>query len=120
MTHSIWWREKPHRFRPGTVALREIRKYQSSVGKTVPGLRYESQALSAFRHFHLCSPYKVQFSSNYFKWFFYHFYEEATEDYLVQFFEELNLSAIHDRRVTVMPKDITLIEQSRKKNLSLN
>jgi histone H3 len=28
--------KKPHRFRPGTVALREIRRFQKSVSKPIP------------------------------------------------------------------------------------
>ena len=28
--------KKPHRFRPGTVALREIRRYQKSTGQSCP------------------------------------------------------------------------------------
>ncbi|EJK69770.1 hypothetical protein THAOC_08937, partial [Thalassiosira oceanica] len=39
--------------------------------------------------------------------------QEATEAYMVGLFEEANLCAIHDRRVTIMPKDIQLARRIR-------
>ena len=32
--------KKPHRFKPGTVALREIRKFQKSVSDFIPALSW--------------------------------------------------------------------------------
>jgi len=89
--------KKPHRYRPGTVALREIRKYQKSteflirkapfqrlVREITQGhkgdLRFQSSALGAS--------------------------QDASEVYHVGLFEDSNLYAIHDKRVTIMPKDI--------------
>ena len=34
--------------------------------------------------------------------------QSASEDYLVQLFEDTNLCAIHAKHVTIMPKDIQL------------
>ena len=98
--------KKPHRFRPGTVALREIRKYQKSTEllmrklpfqrlvreiaqdiKPQGDLRFQSSALAAL--------------------------QEASEDYLVHLFEDVNICAIHARRVTIMPKDIQLARRIR-------
>ena len=39
--------------------------------------------------------------------------QEATEAYIVGLFEDANLSAIHAKRVTVMPKDIQLARRIR-------
>ena len=89
--------KKPHRFRPGTVSLREIRKYQKSTELLIrklpfqrlvreiatdfkSDLRFQSQAILAI--------------------------QEAAEAYMVGLFEDTNLCAIHAKRVTIMPKDI--------------
>ena len=34
--------------------------------------------------------------------------QEATESYLVELFEDTNLCVIHEKRVTIMPKDVLL------------
>ena len=98
--------KKPYRFRPGTVALREIRKYQKSTelfirkrpfqrlvqevmqDYTTNGLRIQSHALMAL--------------------------QEASEAYLTSLFEDANLCAIHAKRITIMPKDIQLARRIRK------
>jgi histone H3 len=96
--------KKPHRYRPGTVALREIRRYQKSADlliRKLPfqrlvreitqdfkgDLRHQSTALLAIH--------------------------EASEAYLVSLAEDTNVCAIHARRVTIMPKDIQLARRIR-------
>ena len=96
--------KKPHRYRPGTVALREIRKFQKSTdllirklpfqkvvreiaGEFKSDLRFQSQAVLAL--------------------------QEAAEAYLVGLFEDTNLCAIHAKRVTIMPKDMQLARRIR-------
>merc|ERR1712167_498206 len=96
--------KKPHRYRPGTVALREIRKYQKSTDLLIrklpfqrivkdiahearPEIRFQSSALMAL--------------------------QEATEAYLVGLFEDTNLCAIHARRVTIMVRDMQLARRIR-------
>jgi histone H3 len=96
--------KKPHRYRPGTVALREIRRYQKSTDLLIrkapfnrlvrevsqdfkTDLRFESAAIAAL--------------------------QEAAEAYLVTLFEDTNLCAIHAKRVTIMPKDIQLARRIR-------
>jgi histone H3 len=118
-----------HSYKPGTVALREIRKYQKSVELLIRKLpfqrlvreiaqvdlgrgdiRFQSAALNAL--------------------------QEATEAYMVGLFEDsmylvvlifftartnvfvnlrhtANLCAIHAKRVTIMPKDIQLARRIR-------
>lgn len=90
---------KKHRFHPGVVALRSIRREQKStrlyfaraayarvvkeiVQEFNPELRMQRQAVDAL--------------------------QEALEAYLVSIFEDANLAAIHAKRVTVMPKDLEL------------
>ncbi len=102
---------KPHRYRPGTVALRKIRCYQKSTDlfirkapfqclvreiakiMTINGedLRFQSTALLALH--------------------------EASEAYLVNLFEDTNLCAIHAKRVTIMPKDMLLVRRIRGEHM---
>ena len=39
--------------------------------------------------------------------------QEDAEAYLVRFFEDINLCAIHVKRVTIMPQDIQLVRRIR-------
>ncbi|KAH8105872.1 histone-fold-containing protein [Cristinia sonorae] len=104
---------KKRRFRPGTKAIKEIRKYQKDTGLLIrklpfsrvvreiamdmttslnleddeAGLRWQSSAILAL--------------------------QEATEAYLVHLFEDTNLCAIHAKRVTIMQRDIQLARRIR-------
>lgn len=97
------------RYKPGTVALKEIRKYQRSYDLLIrklpfarlvrevaldllpadvgAELRWQSQAIMAL--------------------------QEAAEAFLVHLFEDTNLCAIHAKRVTIMQKDIQLARRIR-------
>jgi histone H3 len=96
--------KKKMRWRPGTVALREIKRYQKvtdlllakapfqrfvrSICDGIDSqLRFQSQALLAL--------------------------QEASESYITGLFEDANLCAIHATRVTVMKKDIDLARRIR-------
>ena len=95
---------KPHWYRAGTAALKDIRHYQGSTALLIrklpfqrlvreiaqdfkTGLRFQSAAV-------LCL-------------------QEASEAYLVRLFDDANLCAIHTRRVTIMPKDLFLARRIR-------
>ncbi|KAI1398919.1 histone H3-like centromeric protein cse-4 [Hypoxylon fuscum] len=98
---------RKRRYRPGTVALREIRRLQNSTDlllRKLPfsrlvreialtmrpqdeGMRWQSQAILAL--------------------------QEAAEAFLVHLFEDTNLCAIHAKRVTIMQKDIQLARRIR-------
>jgi histone H3 len=97
-------KERKFRFRPGTVAIREIKRYQKSttfllarapfqrfIRAICEGidaqLRFQAQALLAL--------------------------QEAAESYLTGLFEDANLCAIHASRVTVMKKDLELARRIR-------
>jgi histone H3 len=96
--------KRAHRFRPGTVALREIRKFQKSTDlllrklpfqrlvrevaqESCTGIRFQAAAIAAL--------------------------QEASEAYLVGLFEDTNLCAIHAKRVTIYPKDMQLARRIR-------
>ena len=91
-------------WRPGTVALRQIKKFQKSTNlllRKAPfqrlvreiaadykdGLRFASSALAAV--------------------------QESTESYVVSLLSDTNLCAIHARRVTIMPRDLHLARRLR-------
>ena len=95
---------RKQRFRPGTVALREIKRYQKSTALLLPrapfqrlvrnicgnidsDLRFQAQGLLAL--------------------------QEAAEAYIVGIFEDSNLCCLHASRVTVMKKDMELARRIR-------
>jgi len=95
---------KVHRWRRGTVALREIRRYQKStelllrkapfqrlvreIAQTIKeDLRFQSGAIAAL--------------------------QEAGEAFLVGLFEDTNLAALHSKRVTILLKDMDLAKKIR-------
>lgn len=97
--------KQPHRFRPGTVALREIRKYQKGTDlliRKMPFRRLVREIAESIRNvqYHFTSTAMEAL-------------QEASEAYLVGLFEDANLCAIHARRVTIMPKDMVLARRIR-------
>ena len=88
---------KPHRYRPGTVALREIRRYQKSTELLVRKLPFQRLAREVL---HAQSNTVTRFTSTAIQAL-----QEASEMYLVKLFEDANLCAIHAKRVTLLKKD---------------
>ena len=97
-------RIKPHRYRAGTVALKDIRHYQGSTALLIRKLPFQrvvreiAQDIKTDLRFQSAAILCLQ---------------EATEAYLVSLLEDANLCAIHARRVTIMPKDIQLARRIR-------
>ena len=88
---------QPYRYRPGTVALREIRKYLKSTDLLIhklPFQRLVSEILQGFNVEFRVTPAMVMAL------------QEAAEAYLVQLLEDSNLCAIHTKHVTIQPKVI--------------
>ena len=101
---SVSGLKKPHRFRPGTVALREIKKYQKSTELLInklPFQRLVREIATEFKN-------DLRFQSSAVLAL-----QEAAESYLVALFEDTNLCAIHAKRVTIMPKDMQLAKRIR-------
>jgi histone H3 len=96
--------KKPHRYRPGTVALREIRRYQKSTQLLLRKLPFQRLVRELGNDF--MSDYR--FTSSAFLAM-----QEASEAYLVGILEDSNLCAIHAKRVTIYPKDIQLTRRIR-------
>ena len=103
--------KKCYRYRPGTVALKQIRQYQKSSELLIRKLPFqrlvrEIASDSEVIKSPLCG--KVRFQSAAIMAL-----QEATEAFLVGLFEDSNLCAIHAKRVTIMPKDIQLARRIR-------
>ena len=96
--------KKTHRFRPGTVALREIRRYQKSTELLIRKLPFQrlvreiAQTTKTDMRFQSTALLALQ---------------EASEAFLVGLFEDTNLCAIHAKRVTITTKDMELARRIR-------
>jgi histone H3 len=96
--------KKIHRYRPGTVALREIKRYQKSSDlllRKLPFQRLVRELASGYRG-------DLKFQSSALSAL-----QEASEAYLVGLFEDVQLCAIHAIRITVMERDILLAQRIR-------
>jgi histone H3/H4 len=100
--------KKKRRYRPGTVALREIRKYQKSTHLLIRKLPF-SRLVRKITQEHFAKPGQV------FRWSVQAMQalQEGTEAYLVGLFEDTNLCALHGKRVTILPKDMQLAQRIR-------
>ena len=91
--------KKPMRYKPGTVALREIHHYQKSTELLIRKLPFNRLVREIAQDFKT----DLRFQSQAIRAL-----QEAVEAYLVGLFEDTNLCGIHAKRVTIMPKDIQL------------
>ena len=99
--------KKPHRYRPGTVALREIRRYQKTTELLLRKKPFFMLVKEVMQDFN--GDMRYQASSILAM-------QEATEAHFVGLFEDSNLVAIHNNRVTVQPKDIQLVRRIRNED----
>ena len=90
---------KPHRYRAGTVALKDICHFQKTTVLLIQKLPFQRLVREIAQDFKT----DLQFQSAAILCL-----QEAAEAYLVRLFDDANLCAIHARRVTIMPKDIQL------------
>ena len=100
--------KKPHRYRPGTVALREIRRFQKTTELLIRKAPFQrlvreiAQKISKNKDIHFQSLAVLAL-------------HEASEAYMVGMFEDTNLAALHAKRVTIMSRDILLAQRLRGK-----
>ena len=101
--------KKPHHYRPGMVALREIRRYQKSTEFLLERTPFQKLIGEISQEYRVCpdSPgtpsILVRFQSTAIAAL-----QEAAENFIVGLFEDVNLLAVHAKRVTIMPRDIRL------------
>ena len=96
--------KKPHRYRPGTVALREIRKYQKSTELLIRKLPFQRLVREIAQDYR-CD---LRFQSSAILAL-----QEAAEAYMVSLMEDTNLAALHAKRKTIMVKDMQLARRIR-------
>ena len=96
--------KRPHRFKPGTVSLREIRRFQKSTELLIRKLPFQRLVREIANDFKT----DLRFQSSAVLAL-----QEAAEAYMVGLFEDTNLCAIHAKRVTIMPKDMQLARRIR-------
>ncbi|CAG9832615.1 unnamed protein product [Diabrotica balteata] len=89
----------PHLYRPGTVVLREIRRYQKTNELLIRKLTFQRLVREIAQDFKTdlrfqCSAVMAL--------------QEASEAYLVNLFVDTNVCAIHAKRINIMPKNIQL------------
>ena len=97
--------QNPHCYRPGTVALQEIHRYQCTselLIRKAPFGRLVCQVTADITHGIIKK--KNKWTSDVIQAL-----QEASEAYIMALFEDSNLVCIHPKRVTVMSKDVILI-----------
>lgn len=117
--------KKKMRYKPGTVALREIRKYQRSTELLMAKLPFSrlvrcvgsipAMNASDREQVREISMNMAPISVDVTRWQSQavQALQEAAEAFLVHLFEDTNLCAIHAKRVTIMQKDIQLARRIR-------
>ena len=101
--------KKPHHYRPGLVALHEICQYMKSTKCLIKTSPFQKLIWEISQEYWICpqglgTPYiQVRFQSTGIVAL-----QEAAENFIVGLFEDVNLLAVHAKRVTVMPRDIRL------------
>ncbi|XP_014239132.1 histone H3.3-like [Trichogramma pretiosum] len=99
--------KKPNRkirFKPGLLALQEIRYYQKSTELLIRKLPFQRLVREIFQDYK--DNVRIQSGALL-------ALQEAAEAYLVGLFEDTNLCSIHGKRVTIMPRDMQLARRIR-------
>lgn len=97
-------KKKAHRFKPGTVALKEIRQFQKRTDHLIPARPFQRLVRE------IAHDYKpdLRFQSSALACL-----QEAAEAYMAGLFEDTNLIAIHSGRVGIKPQDLQLARRIR-------
>ena len=96
--------KKPHRYRFGMVALREIQHYQRSTEYLIKKTPFQKLIREISQEYRICPDVpgnpsvQVHFQSTAIAAL-----REAAEIFIVGLFEDVNLLAVHARCVTIMP-----------------
>ena len=96
--------EKKKRYRPGALALAEIRKYQKSTQSLIPKLPFRRLVREITQN----EKQDIRMQETALEAL-----QEAAETYLVRLLDDANLCALHTRRITLMPRDIQLARRIR-------
>ena len=108
-TSSTGGIKKPHRYHPGLLALHEICRYQQSMESLIRRTPFNKLIKEISQEYRICPEgpgtpsVQIRFQSMALAAL-----QEAAENILVGLFQDVNLLAVHAKRVTVMPHDIRL------------
>lgn len=97
----------PMRWHPGTVALREIRKFQKSSELLLRKLPFSRLVKE------ISEGYKIAGDCPRFQSAAIQALQEACEYYLVRLMEDTQLACIHRKRITIAPIDMQLVRRLR-------
>ena len=101
--------KRPHCNRPGMVVLREIRRYQKSTECLIKRSPFQKLIREISQEYRVCPQgpgtpsIQMRFQSTAIATL-----QEAAENFIVGLFEDVNLSAVHAKRVTVMLQDVRI------------
>ncbi|KAL9601861.1 MAG: hypothetical protein Q9219_002213 [cf. Caloplaca sp. 3 TL-2023] len=101
-------KRKVHRYKPGTVALREIRRFQRTTDLLIMKLPFSRLVREIALSRLLVGQEPLRWQSQAIQAL-----QEACEAFMVHLFEDTNLCAIHAKRVTIMQKDVQLARRIR-------
>ncbi|KAI9778676.1 MAG: histone H3.1 [Peltula sp. TS41687] len=96
--------KRPMRYKPGTIALREIRRYQKSTELLIRKAPFSRLCREIGQHYVMDLRFQASAIGA---------LQESAEAYLVGIFEQTNLAAIHAKRVTIQGKDMAFVRQMR-------
>lgn len=104
--------KKPHRYRPGTVALREIRKYQKTTNTLIPFRPFSRLVREIAGDMSKASTTSYLMEK---KWTrgAVEALQEAAENHMISLFEDAQLFALHSKRITITDKDLRLAYRFR-------
>ncbi len=105
--HASGGVKKPHHNRPDTIALHEICRYQKSTDLLIRKVPFQCLAREVLQDLNKPGSYP-RFTVERFQATSLLAIQESVEAFSVGLFEDINLCAIHARRVTIMPKDMQL------------
>lgn len=99
---------KKRRWRPGTVARREVKKAQQSTDLLIPRASFERQARSAAAR-RLPDDESPRFSKEAIE-----VLQEAAEAYIIELFTDADICRMHRNRETLKDKDLSLARYLRR------
>jgi len=97
---------RPRRFRPGTVALREIRRYQASTNYLINRAPFQRLVRQICQDLNHTKEMRFQASAI-------NAIQSAAEDHLIKVFEDSVQCMLHAGRKTLMTKDMQLAKRIR-------
>ena len=104
-------KKPPRRYKPGTVALREIRKYQKSTDllmRKLPFARLIKEITQDYSGMNGCGVAATRWTKEAILML-----QEASEAFLIGLFADSLLCSVHSKRVTVQTKDLNLARAIR-------